>query len=79
MPEWDEVAPCRDTSEARNTNPDGAPVYLYNSRHPYAFEVQERVIARWDEVGPCRDPGEARNSNPDVGTVGAVPPSRLSL
>ena len=50
------MAPCRDPSEGRNTNPDGAPVETYLQRHHYAFEVQERVMQGWHEVAPCRFP-----------------------
>jgi hypothetical protein len=56
MQGWNEVAPCRVPREARN-NPDGGTGAAYLQRHPYAFEVQERVIARWDEVVQFRDPG----------------------
>ena len=50
------MAPCRDPSEGRNTNPDGAPVETYLQRHHYAFKVQERVMQGWHEVAPCRFP-----------------------
>jgi hypothetical protein len=50
-----------------------------NLRHPYAFEVEERVMPGWDEVAQCRDTGEARNANPDGGTGGAVPPSPIAF
>ena len=56
----------------------GARVEL-NLRHPYAFEVEERVMPGWDEVAQCRDTGEARNANPDGGTGGAVPPSPIAF
>ena len=52
-----------------------ASVEAYLQLHPYAFEVQERVMPVWDEVAQCRDPGEARNTNPDGGTGGAVLPT----
>jgi len=69
MPVWDEVALCRDSGEARNTIPEGAPVETYLQRHTYAFEVQERVMPGWEEVAPGRDTGEARNTNPDGAPV----------
>jgi hypothetical protein len=73
-PGWNEVAPSRDTCEARNTNPDGAPVVSYLKRHPYAFEVEERVMPGC-EVAPCRDSSEVRNTNPDGGTGADLPPT----
>ena len=78
MPGWDEVAPCRDPGEARNTNPDrgtGGAV----PPSPIAFEVQERVMPGCVEVAQCRDPGEARNANPDGGNGCAEPPSPLAF
>ena len=49
--------------------PTGARVELNLQRHPYAFEVQERVMPGWDEMAPCRDTREARNANPDGAPV----------
>ena len=73
MPVWDELAPCRDSGEARNTKYGRGTGGAY-LRHPYEFEVQERVMPGWDEVATCREPGEASNANPDGGTVGSVTP-----
>ena len=69
---WPRVAiPVRLATPIRTRTP----VEPYLHRHPYAFEVQERVMPAWDEVAPCRDPGEARNTNPDEGNGGAAAPT----
>ena len=52
----------------------GALVVSY-LRHPYAFEVEERVMPGWDEVAPCRDSSEALNTSPDGGTGGDLSPT----
>jgi len=75
MPGWDQVArvaiPVRLATPIRS----GAPVEPNLQRHPYAFEVEERVMPGWDVMAPCRDPREARNTNPDGGIGGGVPPT----